>query len=165
MLDVNIYHVGAVTKLFYQRLLDRTLQKPGIHSGIVTISSIASDYPMGFSIYHATKAWVSYMTEGLQLEVQRAVMPWSKMVDVMCLKPGVTVSNMPPKHIMHLATPTHIVVAGALNNLGQYSTTYGHWAHEVQGKALFGAFIPILWPLLFKYSDIPHKVDYKGKKD
>jgi len=131
MLDVNIYHVGAVTKLFYQRLLDRTLQKPGIHSGIVTVSSIASCHPVAFgAIYHATKAWVSYMNEGLQLEVQRADMPWSKMVDVMCLKPGITVSNMPPAHVRHLATPTDVVVRGAINNLGQYSETYGYWLHE-----------------------------------
>jgi len=153
MLDINIYHVGAVTKLFYPRLLARTLKNPGLHSGILTVSSVASDSPLGYvSIYHATKAWVTYlaisykehhfastyMTEGLTLEHQRAAMPWSNMVDTLLLKPGLTVSNMPPKHILKFATPTNLVVQGTINNLGQYSTTYGYWQHELTG-ALFGA--------------------------
>ena len=119
MLDVNIYHVGTVTKLFYQRLLDRTLNKPGIHSGIVTVSSVASESPLAYnSLYHATKAWVTYMSEGLKLELERADMPWGKMVDVMCLKPACTMSNLVPAHFIKFATPVHLVVGGAVNNLG-----------------------------------------------
>lgn len=93
ILDMNMYHVISVVKLFYQRMLDRTLQSPGTHSGFVFVSSVVAKLPLGYgTTHHASKAWVDYVARGLKLELLRVDKPWGKMVDIQNVLPSLTVS-------------------------------------------------------------------------
>jgi len=65
MLDTNIYHVVALTKLLLPQLRKRD-KRTGL---IINSSAASSKVSPNASVYSASKAFVTYFTKGLSKEL------------------------------------------------------------------------------------------------
>jgi len=82
MMNVNIYSLTALTHLFLNDMITRG------NGGIINISSLASFHPIPyFSIYAATKAFVTSFTLGLYEEYRE------KGINILGVCPGYTKTN------------------------------------------------------------------------
>ena len=62
MMDVNMYHVTCISKLFYEQLIHRALGL-GKKSALITISSVSCFHAMPYNtVYSASKAFVLSFT-------------------------------------------------------------------------------------------------------
>lgn len=69
MLDANVYHVAILSRLLLPRLLERQS-----HKSALIVNSSASClkwFPYGLT-YSATKAFTTYFTKGLALELRNS---------------------------------------------------------------------------------------------
>ena len=65
MIDVNVMHVGMMTMMFKDKLIERQAKSQGQYrSAIINVSSTIGYFEgcAGAAIYNATKAYVNYFT-------------------------------------------------------------------------------------------------------
>lgn len=122
IIDLNIRAVNEVTRLILPAMVE---QKCG---GIVNVGSISCYAPSMLAVYGASKAYVSAFSEGLASEYK------SKGVDVICITPGMVVSEMSKVRKPRLDCPLPpVVVSRALDALGGSDVVVSpYWFHDVQ---------------------------------
>ncbi|EAR88261.1 oxidoreductase, short chain dehydrogenase/reductase family protein (macronuclear) [Tetrahymena thermophila SB210] len=119
MIVFNIY-----TQVLFTYYLLPKLRNRGKKSGIINLSSIATVISMGgFHVYTSTKTFNDYFSKSMGEE-------YKGFIDVMSLKPGFvdTPQVQQVKEKKLCITPQECANA-ALNNLGRYEETYGHYKH------------------------------------
>mmetsp|Transcript_9351 Transcript_9351/g.8254 ORF Transcript_9351/g.8254 Transcript_9351/m.8254 type:complete len:337 (+) Transcript_9351:31-1041(+) len=129
VIQVNAVAVLAFTKIFYNRLLKREQR-----SAIVNMSSgvgLASNKLV--PIYPSTKAFVKYLTEGLNEEAQ------GKM-DFLYVYPGAVSTNSTGfRKALDSCTPD-VIATNVLNSLGQDQYTAGYWLHDIGASGVESMF-------------------------
>jgi short-subunit dehydrogenase len=130
MLDVNVYHMVCLSKIFYQQLLDRSV-KTSKHCGLVNISSLLHGVEVPYNCtYAATKALMTHFTNGLKLEYDHLKLKGN--LDIQVVNPaGVATAIVDNPMYRLVGTPADVFVKGALGDLGLKSMTYGILWHEL----------------------------------
>jgi len=110
MLDTNIYHVVALTKLLLPQLRKRD-KRTGL---IINSSASCSKVSPNASVYSSSKAFTTYFAKGLAKELV------GTNVDVQCLNPFATATNI-ANHwgLRFIGTSCERVITKSLNDLGR----------------------------------------------
>ncbi|CAI2373623.1 unnamed protein product [Moneuplotes crassus] len=124
----TMIQVNCIPQLFFTRtLLPKMIQRANSDKrcAILNLSSVATDTKApSMGVYSATKVYNKNLSDVLDKEVN------DKNIDVLCVQPGPTVSNM-----IKVLGPCIIYpkdhVSSVLSHLGQYRSTYGHYKHMV----------------------------------
>lgn len=146
VVTVNVLHPTYLCKVLLERLATRAER-----SAIVITSSLAAfmTLPGGLSIYGATKAFVTYMAEGLSFEEENTI-------DVISYNPGGVLTNMlkksaPPEGLKSRFTVTpEQSTAALLRDLGRDRVSIGCARHELMGTILSKLPTFVIWSLLLK---------------
>lgn len=131
-IQVNAIAVLGFTRLFYTRFLKR--EKEGKRGGIINMASgvgLASNSLV--PIYPSTKAFVKYLTEGLQEEAKGRV-------DLLYIYPGAVTTQSTGFREAPDSTTPDVIAKNALNSLGQDGYNAGYWLHDIfcsQVEAMF----------------------------
>ena len=127
--QVNAIAVLGFTRLFYTRFMNR--EKRG---GIINMASgvgLASNSLV--PIYPSTKAFVKYLTEGLQEECKGKI-------DLLYIYPGAVTTSATGFRSAPDSTTPDVIARNALNSLGQDGYNAGYWLHDIfcsQVEAMF----------------------------
>jgi len=122
IMDLNIRAVNEMTRVVLPGMV---ANKCG---AIINVGSISSLVPSMLAVYGASKAYVAAFSEGLASEYK------SKGVDVVCVTPGMVVSDMSKVKKARLDCPNPpVVVAKALDALGCGDVVVSpSWFHDLQ---------------------------------
>lgn len=128
-IQVNAIAVLGFTRMFYTRFMNR--EKKG---GIINMASgvgLASNSLV--PIYPSTKAFVKYLTEGLQEECKGKI-------DLLYIYPGAVTTSATAFRVAPDSTTPDVIARNALNSLGQDGYNAGYWLHDIfcsQVEAMF----------------------------
>lgn len=122
IIDLNIRAVNEMTRIVLPGMVEHKC------GGIINVGSISCYVPSMLAVYGASKAYVSAFSEGLASEYK------SKGVDVLCITPGMVVSDMSKVRKPRLDCPLPpAVVSKALDALGGSDVVVSpYWFHDVQ---------------------------------
>lgn len=142
-MDVNMYQPTAMLKKFLPNLLDRTRDKK--QSGLIVVSSMTgnSALPAG-ATYAASKAYVNYLTLGLEQELESQ--DRARDLDLQVLAPFFVRTQMInnvtiPLQFLTVAS-TESVVRSSLRQMGherlpgELPITTGCFKHDIQVKLI-----------------------------
>jgi 17beta-estradiol 17-dehydrogenase / very-long-chain 3-oxoacyl-CoA reductase len=126
IIDLNIRAVNELTRLVLPGMVENKC------GGIINVGSISCYVPSMLAVYGASKAYVSAFSQGLASEYK------SKGVDVLCITPGMVVSDMSKVRRPRLDCPLPAaVVSKALDALGGSDVIVSpYWFHDIQEFAL-----------------------------
>lgn len=128
-IQVNAIAVLGFTRMFYTKFMNR--EKKG---GIINMASgvgLASNSLV--PIYPSTKAFVKYLTEGLQEECKGKI-------DLLYIYPGAVTTSATGFRKAPDSTTPDVIARNALNSLGQDGYNAGYWLHDIfcsQVEAMF----------------------------
>jgi len=96
---------------------------------IINVSSFSATYPMPLlSLYAATKIYVDYLSQALNLEYA------DKGIVIQSVLPAFVSTNMSKIRRTSLLVPSaKDYVQSALKTVGVEPRTYGYWSHKLQG--------------------------------
>ncbi|XP_076471367.1 very-long-chain 3-oxoacyl-CoA reductase-like [Babylonia areolata] len=127
IINVNVLSCVMMTGVVLPDMVQRQ------RGAIINVSSIAGLRPLPFyQIYSATKAFMRFFSEALNLEYS------SHGITVQVVSPGIVETNMTRRYrkyvrVERLMYPTSDdYVRKALRTLGRESSTVAYWPHELQ---------------------------------
>ena len=122
IVDLNIRAVNEVTRVVLPGMVQ---SKCG---GIINVGSISCYAPSMLAVYGASKAYVSAFSQGLASEYK------GQGIDVLCITPGMVVSDMSKVRKPRLDCPLpNVVVSKALDALGGSDVVVSpYWVHDIQ---------------------------------
>ena len=122
IIDLNVRAMNEVTRIVLPGMVQ---QKCG---GIINVGSISCYVPSMLAVYGASKAYVSAFSEGLASEYK------SQGVDVLCITPGMVVSDMSKVSKPRFDCPLPpVVVSKSLDALcGSDVVVSPYWVHDLQ---------------------------------
>ncbi|XP_076471430.1 very-long-chain 3-oxoacyl-CoA reductase-B-like isoform X2 [Babylonia areolata] len=128
IIQVNVLSCVKMTALVLPDMLKRR------RGTIINVASIAALRPLAFgSVYCATKAFVRFFSEALNMEYS----PQGVTVQAVC--PGLVRTSLSREYVKCSALSNTLVLASpdqfaraALRTMGRESTTSAFWPHELQ---------------------------------
>jgi len=116
-----------MTRLILPRMIERN-KNSNKKSAIINVSSGAALSALEYaSNYCATKAFDDLLTSSVAVEYRR------EPVDFLSVRPYLVTSAMTRGQTSILHVTPNQCVKGALNDLGRYKVSFGHFWHRVQG--------------------------------
>lgn len=127
MINVNTLHPAYLTKALLSTLLARPSK-----SGLLFTCSGAGLIPMpGLATYSATKAFVTFLAQGLNCELKGKI-------DVLAFTCGLTDTNMTQDQAKSWRmVDTKTACRGALRDLADRDKSFGAFKHDLFGSLMY----------------------------
>jgi 17beta-estradiol 17-dehydrogenase / very-long-chain 3-oxoacyl-CoA reductase len=122
IIDLNIRAVNEMTRVVLPGMVENKC------GGIINVGSISCYVPSMLAVYGASKSYVAAFSQGLASEYK------NKGIDVVCITPGLVVSEMSKVRKPRLDCPLPAaVVSKALDSLGGSDVVVSpYWFHDMQ---------------------------------
>lgn len=126
MISLNCYPVTFINR-FFVPILEKRRQTKGLKSAIINIASSAGVLSLPyFQVYCATKAYVDRLSTSLSNEYPQ--------LDIISIRPSEVSTPMTCNKPLDIFTiSAEDCARGILKEVGQATTSYGHWRHQLQG--------------------------------